>query len=206
MFTEPQAGNEHRPRILVVDDIESTRHRLGETLRHYGYAVSEAGNGVEALNVLRQEAVEAILLDLLMPSMNGWEFRENQLRHPRLASIPTVVVTVKPLKPHERYALRADHVVQKPFVDEDVISALEHVRQPSFLSAATPVYTTPEGVALFWSKRGEIACSEHAPDATSPRWQAESWRPMPVHTCSRQLSYQCQHCAGHAGPIRRGHH
>lgn len=206
MFMERQAGGEDRRRILVVDDTESTRHRLGETLKHYGFTVCEASNGAEALDILKQLSVDAILLDLIMPSMNGWEFRETQLRNPWLASIPTVVVTVKPLAPHERYALRADTVVQKPFVDEDVICALQRVRRPSYLSPSPAIYTTPDGDTLFWSKRGEIACVRHAPDADSEKWNAESWRPLPARIGGRRRRYQCQHCAGHAGPLRRSRH
>jgi CheY-like chemotaxis protein len=204
MLTEQQqAGASRRPNILIVEDADATRRRLAATLQNYGYTVIEAGNGRDALEALSRDPIDAILLDLLMPTMNGWQFRENQLRHPHLARIPTVVVTVKPLMPHERYALRADHVVQKPFADEDVIGALERVRRPSFLSPTPPPYHTPDGVVLFWSKRGHIACAGHAPDATSLEWRTESWTPIPAHAGKGRITYQCQYCAGHDGPIDR---
>lgn len=51
---------------------------------------------------------------------------------------------------------------------------------------------------LFWSRRGEIACADHAPEQGSDRWIDEAWQPMPDFGV-RMAKYQCQHCAG--GPI-----
>ena len=81
-------------RILVVDDDVDLRRSLAEVLTEAGYAVSCARNGEEALRQLQTDRVpSAILLDLAMPVMDGWTFRERMRGDPRLADIPTVVIS-----------------------------------------------------------------------------------------------------------------
>lgn len=80
--------------VLIVDDdpdiLETTRF----VLECAGHRVSTAANGTEALACLHGEAAPCvILLDLMMPVMNGWEFRVEQARDPGLAAIPVIVVT-----------------------------------------------------------------------------------------------------------------
>jgi CheY-like chemotaxis protein len=79
--------------ILVVDDDEDIRGTLCDLLREEGYATIPAANGQEALDLLRDARVCVILLDLMMPVMNGWRFRDAQRADPQLAAIPVVVVT-----------------------------------------------------------------------------------------------------------------
>ena len=87
-----------KPVVLLVDDVRSTRERVARVLVTGGFDTLEAADGREALRVLANSPkVDAILLDLLMSGMNGWEFRELELRNAHLASIPTLVVTVKAL-------------------------------------------------------------------------------------------------------------
>jgi CheY-like chemotaxis protein len=83
-----------RPRILIVEDDASVREALAIFLEGEGYSVVEAGDGAEALARLRaSEPFGLILLDLMMPVMNGWEFRDAQTSDPTLASIPVVIIT-----------------------------------------------------------------------------------------------------------------
>src|SRR5262245_24952755 len=77
--------------VLVVDDQESTREAFALLLREVGYRVAMAGNGQEALDQLRVERPALILLDLVMPVMDGWQFRDAQRADPTLAEIPVVV-------------------------------------------------------------------------------------------------------------------
>jgi CheY-like chemotaxis protein len=80
--------------VLSVDDDKDIREILAETLEERDFEVASAANGVEALAYLRAEpAPLVILLDLMMPVMNGQEFRAEQLRDPALASIPVVVLS-----------------------------------------------------------------------------------------------------------------
>ena len=91
--------------VLVVEDIDTTRQQLVETLRRNGFRVDEAHDGLEALKKVSARRFDAILLDLVLPYVDGWQFREMQLRHPELATIPTVVVTVRPLRESDRYGI-----------------------------------------------------------------------------------------------------
>jgi CheY-like chemotaxis protein len=81
--------------ILVVDDDRDIRDSLIETLEDHGFRATGAGNGAEALDVLRKgtERPSLILLDLMMPVMDGREFREEQLKNPTWAEIPVVVIS-----------------------------------------------------------------------------------------------------------------
>jgi CheY-like chemotaxis protein len=81
--------------ILIVDDDIDIREILAETLGQSGFEVTTAGNGVEALAALRRMKTRpaAILLDLMMPIMDGYTFLEQRSSDPALASIPIAIVT-----------------------------------------------------------------------------------------------------------------
>ena len=80
--------------ILLVEDDAGARDALSDILRDEGFRVATAGNGLEALEYLeRQPPPCLILLDLVMPVMDGWEFRQRQLRDEGFAPIPVVVLT-----------------------------------------------------------------------------------------------------------------
>ena len=80
--------------ILVVDDDADIRETLSEVLRHAGMQVVTAADGVEALRILRGGLSPClVLLDLMMPIMDGYEFLEVQRGDPALARIPTAVIT-----------------------------------------------------------------------------------------------------------------
>ena len=83
-----------QPLVLIVDDDGPILDSLGEILAEEGYAVAMARNGQEALAYLAANpSPDCILLDVMMPVMNGYEFRRAQLRDPRLAAIPTLLLT-----------------------------------------------------------------------------------------------------------------
>lgn len=103
------------PAILVVEDNVDLRDGLFEVLRREGYAVETAANGREALDKLRggfQACI--ILMDLMMPEMNGFEFRTAQLADPELATIPLIAYSgVNDLATHAKQ-LRANAFIRKP--------------------------------------------------------------------------------------------
>lgn len=83
-------------RVLVVDDDEDLRAALADILEAEGYEVSVAADGQEALEVLREEGAPLpglVLLDMMMPVMDGWEFCAHQRRDPRLAHVPVLVLS-----------------------------------------------------------------------------------------------------------------
>jgi CheY-like chemotaxis protein len=90
--TEPTAGEGP---ILVVDDDADLRGLLLDVLRSKGFAVTGAPDGREALRILRTSGVAfgLVVLDLMMPVINGWQFRREQQEDPALASIPVLVLS-----------------------------------------------------------------------------------------------------------------
>jgi CheY-like chemotaxis protein len=101
--------------VLVVEDDAAMRAMLRRLLEKEGWAVDDAANGRAALGCLAQRAPQLILLDLLMPEMNGFEFVEELRRHEAWRGIPVVVITSKDLTADERARLNGhvDKVVQK---------------------------------------------------------------------------------------------
>jgi CheY-like chemotaxis protein len=187
-------------RILVVEDVETTRRRLAALLDSEGYTVDQAVDGMDALRKVGGAHYDAIMLDLVMPHVSGWNFREAALRRPELRAIPTVVMTVQPLRAPDRYVLQTPFIINKPFDDATVRAILKQAfatRAPA--TPLRPVQVVDDG--LFWSRRGEVACATHAPAIDTTRWQDEHW--SPVQRVGTRLIYQCQHCAGGDGPIAK---
>ena len=85
----------HSNRILIVEDAIDIRQLLQQLFELEGYTVDVASNGMEALTLLQSqsELPRVILLDLMMPVMDGFQFRELQVKDPRLASIPVLLMT-----------------------------------------------------------------------------------------------------------------
>ena len=82
------------PTVFIVEDDVDTREMLGRFLELEGYQVESAANGKLALE--RHDAGSpacVILLDLMMPVMDGWQFRREQVQHAALANIPVIVVS-----------------------------------------------------------------------------------------------------------------
>jgi CheY-like chemotaxis protein len=80
--------------ILLVDDDESIRSPLKEHLEGEGHVVATAADGQQAFRMLRRGMrPDVIVLDAMMPVMNGWDFRSAQLSDPDFANIPVVVVS-----------------------------------------------------------------------------------------------------------------
>ena len=124
----PRADLRGSPRVLVVDDDLDVREALVDALEDQGWIVCRAANGVEALQVLRAEAAlpDVILLDLMMPIMDGYGFVDAQRKDQRLASIPVVVVTASRGIDRARLG-ESISVVAKPIRLPHLMSALETV-------------------------------------------------------------------------------
>ena len=91
--------------VLVVEDDADMRKVLRRRLEKEGWAVSEAGNGRDALERVAESRPELILLDLMMPEMDGFQFLEEVRKQEEWRSIPVVVVTAKDLTPEDRLLL-----------------------------------------------------------------------------------------------------
>jgi CheY-like chemotaxis protein len=111
--------------ILVVDDDRDIRETLSEILRDEGYRVATAANGSEALKLLRSLAAAPalVLLDLMMPVMDGYRFLEERGKDPALASIPVAVISAGGGFDRER--LYRIPVVPKPFSLPQLLTVVE---------------------------------------------------------------------------------
>jgi CheY-like chemotaxis protein len=108
--------NGHRESaILVVDDDESTREIMRRTLEGSGWEVWEAENGRVALDLMAERRPAMILLDLMMPVMDGFDFIHEFSQHPEWKTIPVVVVTAKDPNAEEKRLLEGSvvRVLQK---------------------------------------------------------------------------------------------
>jgi signal transduction histidine kinase len=100
-------------RVLVVEDDDAIRETLAPMLEEEGYQVSTASHGGEALDLLGVDALpDVILLDLRMPVMDGWTFRDAQRRDSRLASIPVVAISADGTA--QAKTISADAFLHKP--------------------------------------------------------------------------------------------
>jgi CheY-like chemotaxis protein len=111
--------------ILVVDDDRDIRDSLVELLEEHGYPAVGASNGVEALDILRGSAAPPclILLDLMMPVMDGREFREHQLENPAWTEIPVIVISAYSDVEQQARALAVDHL-RKPLAMRPLMDAI----------------------------------------------------------------------------------
>ncbi|HTP26300.1 MAG TPA: response regulator [Anaeromyxobacteraceae bacterium] len=80
-------------RVLIVDDDDAIRSGLAEVLADEGYAVTEARDGQVGLREAKSNPPHLILLDLMMPTMTGWDFMAAQNRDPALAQIPVIIMS-----------------------------------------------------------------------------------------------------------------
>jgi CheY-like chemotaxis protein len=121
------------PQILVVEDDEAIRGLVTEVLRDDGYDVSEAANGAEALTYMGGHRPDLIVLDLMMPVMDGWAFVEECRRHGCCDEVPIVVTSASHDLAKTAERLRAYGVrtcLAKPF-DVDGLLALVERYAPS---------------------------------------------------------------------------
>jgi CheY-like chemotaxis protein len=115
-----------RATILLAEDNSDTRDAIAQVLKVEGYDVVTAVHGQQALEQLRAGLRPGlILLDLMMPVMDGWEFRKAQLREPALAAIPVVLISAHDEVARAGDTLRAAGVVRKPVDIEEMLRTIE---------------------------------------------------------------------------------
>ena len=109
--------------VLIVEDDQAIRDMIRSILEIEGYEVRAASNGAEGIQLLQQNGVPSVvILDMMMPKMNGWDFLDVMRSNPKTADIPVVVVSAygeiaKSVKP--------TCYVPKPVKLEALLSALE---------------------------------------------------------------------------------
>ncbi len=114
------------PLVLVVDDSLTVRKITSRLLQREGYRVATAKDGVEALEFLQDEKPAAILLDIEMPRLDGYEVTRAIRANSRLRDIPILMITSRTAEKHRQYALElgVDQYLGKPFDEQQLIREL----------------------------------------------------------------------------------
>ena len=107
--------------ILVVDDDKNTRLFLSAVLEGAGYTVSTASNGIDALEVMDREHIDLVVLDIMMPKMDGYEFTRTLREADN--SLPILMVSAKqlPSDKHKGFMVGTDDYMTKPIDDEEML-------------------------------------------------------------------------------------
>jgi threonine synthase len=117
------------PRILIVDDTEDARRLIRRILQSQGnYAISEATNGRQAIQLARREIPDLIILDLMMPEIDGFAVLDALKADPATAPIPVIVVTAKALTSEEKKRLsgRIQSLMQKgEFMSDELLEEVQ---------------------------------------------------------------------------------
>ena len=107
--------------ILVVDDDRHTRMLIEVILKQENYTVFTAANGEDALNVMDNEHIDLVVLDIMMPKMDGYEF--TKLLRESDNDLPILMVSAKqyPADKHKGFLVGTDDYITKPFDDEELV-------------------------------------------------------------------------------------
>lgn len=117
--------NRQHDYVLIVDDDPDIGETLDLVLQTRGYRCSVARDGAEALECLKSDPLpDVILLDMMMPGMNGQEFRSEQLKDARLANVPVVLVTADDKANQKASDLGIARVLRKPFDVDALVAAV----------------------------------------------------------------------------------
>ena len=108
-------------RILAVDDDKNTRMLFRAVLENAGYTVFTASNGEEALSVMEKEHIDLVVLDIMMPKMDGYEF--TRVLREADNSLPILMVSAKqlPSDKHQGFLVGTDDYITKPIDDEEML-------------------------------------------------------------------------------------
>lgn len=117
-----------RPTVFIVEDDLDTREMLARFLELEGFHVESAENGKLALERLAGTETCVILLDLMMPVMDGWQFRQAQVQNADLAKIPVIVVSAAGRDRIER--IDADAYLSKPVDLEELLGCVAQFCSP----------------------------------------------------------------------------
>jgi CheY-like chemotaxis protein len=124
-------------RVLVIDDDEGVRTVMRRQLQHAGFDVIAAASGRDGLAMMSEDpSIRLVLLDMIMPGMDGWGVRQRQLADANLSDIPVVILTGAPLPTLVHDQLRAADYILKPVGREHLLSVVSNYCQPATEHAA----------------------------------------------------------------------
>lgn len=110
--------------MLVVEDDERIQRLVQIVLKGEGYKVRQATNGRQALDMINDEAPDLVLLDLMLPVLDGWALRERLKQKPATAAIPILVMSAVRNLPQTARELDVAGYLSKPFEIDDLIRSV----------------------------------------------------------------------------------
>ena len=119
------AAQPERELVLIVEDDPDAREMIRELLTDRGYDTEEAENGREALEKLHERRPKVVLLDVMMPDMDGWEFCDAKRRDPTVSDVPVVVMSGYHRGEVVARAIGAQAFLRKPIAVSDLLRAVE---------------------------------------------------------------------------------
>ncbi len=136
---------QNRKTILVVDDDPFVSEFVRMTLTRLGYAARIADNGMAGLACAMKERPDAILLDLVMPELDGFEFLKHRHKMPEVEAIPVLVMSASHTRTdvNRALALGACGYITKPVTEESLAKRLGKV-------VPSPLFSRPESTQLVW--------------------------------------------------------
>ena len=129
--------------ILIVDDDPAIRDVVSDILEMSDYCVKTACNGAEALDRIRDDRPSAVLLDLMMPVMDGWEFLREYRDESSLTPVPVVIMSAAQDASRAADELGAQAFLAKPFEIETILAIVDRVAAHASLSGKTPSAAQP---------------------------------------------------------------
>ncbi|MFH1728080.1 MAG: response regulator [Pseudomonadota bacterium] len=116
-----------KKKILIVDDEPDFIKILKIRLEHAGYEIFEAANGLEGLEILKTEIPDLILLDVMMPDMNGYQFCRKVKSNEKTEHIPIIMVTAKAQESDKYWGLETGAVdyITKPYESSEMLEKIK---------------------------------------------------------------------------------
>lgn len=113
-------------KVLIVDDSPTETHKLTSMLEKHGHSVSCAANGEEGVEKARRELPDVVLMDVVMPGLNGFQATRQLSRNQETASIPVIIVTTKDQETDRVWGMRqgAKQYLTKPVSEAELIKAI----------------------------------------------------------------------------------
>jgi two-component system cell cycle response regulator DivK len=151
------------PLVLVVDDFEDNRAMYAEYLRHSGFRVIEAENGLDAVERAREFLPDVVVMDLSLPVMDGWEATRQLKGDARTRAIPVIALTGHALEGHSQGARKAgcDEFLAKPCLPKTLLEKVRSMLQ----GGASPPSKEPKRKE---SKRWQADGDPQSPGASDP--------------------------------------
>lgn len=116
-------------KVLIVDDSPTETYKLTSVLEKHGHSVVTAGNGEEGVATAKAEQPNVVLMDIVMPGLNGFQATRQLSKAPETAHIPVIIVTTKDQETDRVWGMRqgAKAYLTKPIVEKELIDVIADV-------------------------------------------------------------------------------